>query len=73
MVCGVCMSGVGMGLLRVVPLFASWFAISLPMILICALTFCIVMLCLIERIWYTMAKMNSLSGCVGMMGVVCDY
>ena len=59
MVCGVW--GVGVGLLQAVPLFANWSAISLPMILTCAQTFCIVMLCLVQRIWWTMIKMNSLS------------
>lgn len=43
---GVCIlcSGAGSGLLRAVPSFASWFAISLPVIRICA------MLCLVHRI-----------------------
>ena len=50
------------GLLRLVPLFASWYAISLPKIPVCALTFCIVMLCLVHRIWWTIVEMSSLSG-----------
>ena len=45
-----------------VPSFASWFAISLPEIPVCALTYCIVMLCLVHRIWWTMVKISSLSG-----------
>ena len=47
---GVCDVYVGVGLLRVVPLFVSWFAISLPEIPVCTLTLCIVMLCLVHRI-----------------------
>ena len=31
--------GVGVGLLRVVPSFVTWFAISLPKIMVSALTF----------------------------------
>lgn len=43
---GVCImcSGAGLGLLRAFPSFASWLAISLPVIRICA------MLCLVHRI-----------------------
>ena len=48
--------GVGVGLLRVVPSFASWYVISFPEIPMCALTFCIVMLYLVHRIWWTMAE-----------------
>ena len=45
--CGVSNVYVGceVGLLRVVPSFASWFANSLPVIMTCALTFCIVIIC----------------------------
>ena len=46
MVCAMWMRGVGLGLARVVPSFASWSAISFPMMPMCALTFCIVILCL---------------------------
>ena len=45
MMCAMCMWGVGVGLLWVVPSFASWFVISLPKIPVCALTFCNGMLC----------------------------
>ena len=59
---GVCdMHGVwsvGIGLLQVVPLFASWSSILLPEILMHALTFCIVMLCLMHKIWWTMVSYN---------------
>lgn len=37
MVCAICMWGVGIGLLRVVPSFASWSATSLPEIPVCVL------------------------------------
>ena len=56
------MWGVGIGLLQMVPLFASCSTISLPEIPVCALTFCIVMLGLVHRIWWTMAKISSLLG-----------
>ena len=54
MVYVMCVWGVEVGLLQVVSLFATWSSISLPTILMYALTFCIVMLCLIHRIWWTM-------------------
>ena len=41
------------------PSFASWYAISLSKVPLFALTFCIVMLCLVHRIWCTMAKISS--------------
>ena len=56
------MWGVGVGLLRVVPLFPSWYAISLPKISMHVLSFCIVTLCLVCKIWWTMAKIDNLSG-----------
>jgi hypothetical protein len=40
----------GVGLLRVIPLFISWFAISLLEIPVCTLTLCIAMLCLVHII-----------------------
>ena len=48
--CVMCMWGMGVGLLQVVPSFAIWSVILLSKILSCALTFCIVMLCLVHRI-----------------------
>ena len=48
--CVMCMWGVGVGLLWAVPSFASWSVISLHVIPTCALTFCIVMLCLVHGI-----------------------
>ena len=45
-----------------VPSFASWYAISLFEILMCALTFNIVMWRLVRRIWWTIAQISSLSG-----------
>ena len=42
--------------------FASWSVISLPIMPMCALTFCIVILCVDHVIWLTMAAMSSLSG-----------
>ena len=49
--------------------FASWFDISLPEIPVCAPTFCIVILCLVRRIWWTMAKqVVCWDGCVGVRG-----
>ena len=56
MVCAMCMWDVGIGLLLVVPSLASWFAISLPKIPECALTFCNVLLCFVHRIWWIMVK-----------------
>ena len=62
--CGVCDANVavGLGFLQVVPLFASWSTILPPEILMCALIFCIAMLCLVHIIWWTMTKISSLSG-----------
>ena len=57
-----CVLGVEVGLLRVVPSFASWFAILLPNIPLCALTLCIVMLCLLHSIWSTMVEISGISG-----------
>ena len=51
-----CMWGVGVGLLQAVPSFANWYVISFPEVRICALTFCIVMLYLVHRIWWTMLE-----------------
>ena len=51
-----------MGLSRRVPSFASWSAISFPIMPMCALTFCIVNLCVDQVIWLTIATMSSLSG-----------
>ena len=48
-VCNVFM-GCGGGFVWVVPSFASWCAMSLPKIIICAMTFGILMLCLVHRI-----------------------
>ena len=48
MVCSMCMWGVEVGLLQVVPSFASWFVILLPKIMVCVLIFCIVMLCMVQ-------------------------
>lgn len=62
MVCATCEWGVGVGLLQVVPSFASLYMNSLPKNLMCALAFCIVMLCLIHGIWWTMVEISSLSG-----------
>lgn len=50
------MWGVGVGLLLVVPSFAGWPVISLTEIPMRALTFCIVILCLVRRIWWSMAS-----------------
>ena len=58
----ICILGVLAGLSRRAPLFASWSAISLPIIHVCALTFCIVILCVDHVIWLTMEEMSSLSG-----------
>ena len=41
----VCILGVLVGLSRRAPLFASWPVISLPIIHVCALTFCIMIMC----------------------------
>jgi hypothetical protein len=49
-VCAMCMWGLGVGLLWVVPSFASWSAISLDVIPTRALIFCIVMLRLVHGI-----------------------
>ena len=49
-------------MLQVIPLFASWSVILLHEIQMCALTFCMVMLCLVHKICWTMAHINSLSG-----------
>ena len=57
MVFAMFMWGVRVGLLWVVPLFASWSMILLPEIL--AQTFCTIMLCWIHRILCTMAKISS--------------
>lgn len=46
------MWGFGVGLLQVVPSLVSWRVISLPEIPVCALTVCIVMSCLVHRIWW---------------------
>ena len=58
----VCILGVLVGLSRRAPLFASWSAISLPIIHVCALTFWIVILCVDHVMWLTIAEMSSLSG-----------
>ena len=42
--------------------FASCYAISLPEILMCALTSCIVMLCLVQRVWWILVEINNLLG-----------
>ena len=59
MVCVMCMWGVGIALLQVVPLFAIWYVISLPEIPMCSVTFCIVVLSLLHRIWWTMVDTSS--------------
>lgn len=46
----------------VVPPFASWSAILFPIILVCTLTFNIVILWVNHIIWLTMADMSNLSG-----------
>ena len=56
------MWGVGVGLLPVAPSFASWSMIPLLKIPVCALTFYIVMLCMVHRIWCTMAERSSSLG-----------
>ena len=57
----VCIKGMLVGLLKRVLSFASWLAILLPIMPMCALTFCIVILCVEHVIWLTMAMMSSLS------------
>lgn len=58
----VCVRGVVVGLSRRVPSFASWLAIWLHVMSVCALTFGIVILCVNHVIWLTMAAMTILSG-----------
>ena len=53
--------GVGVALLRLFPLFVSWSMILLPKTLMCAPTFCILMLCLVHRIRWTMVEISSFS------------
>ena len=60
-VCDVTVS-VGTNFLRVAPSIASWSAILLPEIPTCPLTFCIVLLFLIHRIWWTMPEICSVLG-----------
>ena len=57
-----CMWVVGVGLLWVVPSFASWSTILLTKILMFALTLNNVMLCLICRIWWILHEISSLLG-----------
>jgi hypothetical protein len=50
MVCVMCMWRCGGWFVAVATSSASWFAILLLKIPVCALTFCIVILCLVHRI-----------------------
>jgi hypothetical protein len=52
---------VGLGLFRVVSSSTSRFAISFPMMLVCTLNFCNVILCGDQMIWLTIVAMSSLS------------
>ena len=54
--------GVFAGLSRKAPSFASWYAISLPIMHVCAVIFWIVILCVDQVMWLTIAVMSSLSG-----------
>ena len=47
-----------------VPLFASWYAISLLEFPMCFLTFCIVIVYLVHRIWWTTVEISCLLGVV---------
>ena len=58
----VCIRGVLVGFFRRIPSFAKWSTTSLPIIPVCALTSCIVFLCVDQVIWVTMVGMHSLSG-----------
>ena len=60
-VCAMCIWGVGVGLARVVPHFASWYAISLHVMSMCTVTFCFVIMYVDHLIWLVMAEMSSLS------------
>lgn len=59
---GMCTWGVGVGLSNVVMSFANWLTISFPIILVCTMTFCIVMLWVDHMIWLTTTKISSLLG-----------
>lgn len=60
-VCAMCMWGVGVGLCKVVLVFASCSAILFIDIPMCDLTFCIVTLWVDHLIWWTIVDMSSLS------------
>lgn len=47
--------------LLVVHSFASWSEILLPEISVCALIFCIAMLCFVHRSWWTVVEIRSFS------------
>lgn len=61
--CGVCRvnvwCGAGLGLSRVVPSFTKLSTISFPLTLVCALTFCVVILCVDHMIRLTIVEMSS--------------
>ena len=56
----VCIRAMLVGLSRMVPSFASWSTISLPNMPMCAMAFCIVILCVDHVIWLTIAAMSGL-------------
>ena len=60
MVCVMCMWGWGLVCCQWFLHFASCSVISLPEILTCALTSCIVMLCLVQRVWWSLVEINNL-------------
>ena len=62
MVCDVCILWVLVGLSRRAPSFASWSAISLPIMYVCVVSFWIMILCVDQVMWLTKAAMNNLSG-----------
>ena len=57
-----CMRGAEVGLLQVVPLFASWSKILSLEIPMCALIFRNITLCLVHIIWWIIGEISSLSG-----------
>lgn len=61
-VCAVCILGVLVCLSSRATLLTSWSAMSLPIMHVCALTLCIVILCVDQVMWLTIADMSSLSG-----------
>ena len=68
------MYGVGFGLTRMLPSLVSWFAILLPIIIVYALTFWVMILCGVHATRWTMDVTRSLfRGGVGMLGVTCGY